>query len=88
METYHGDHRAAVKLHELGLKRFPDEDRVWDSYLELEKRRPGGNVEGLLTRRRAIQGDVKSSRAASSTTENVWSYEWGDDADLASIVAA
>eukprot|EP00607_Mallomonas_marina_P010816 CAMPEP_0182421652 /NCGR_PEP_ID=MMETSP1167-20130531/7079_1 /TAXON_ID=2988 /ORGANISM="Mallomonas Sp, Strain CCMP3275" /LENGTH=577 /DNA_ID=CAMNT_0024598967 /DNA_START=219 /DNA_END=1952 /DNA_ORIENTATION=+ len=56
MEIYHGDANAAVKLHELAIRRFPKEDRVWKSYLELEKRRRGGDVSALSKRRLKIQG--------------------------------
>ena len=47
METYHGGLREAKVLLELGVKRYPQDNRVWDAYEEfIERMATSGPVRG------------------------------------------
>ena len=47
METYHGGLREARELLELAVKRYPQDDRVWDAYEEFfEREATSGPMRG------------------------------------------
>lgn len=51
-----GDVAEARKLFELGVARFPNDDRIWDRYIDFEKRKAGGaRVEELINRRNLLK---------------------------------
>eukprot|EP01041_Mallomonas_annulata_P003471 gene3471-6904_t len=84
METYHGDPRAAIKLHELALKRFPNDERVWNSYVELEEKRPGGDKTSLLARRDTAQQRFQTAKSAALPLDDSSVFDkefWTDDKD-------
>ena len=56
MESTLGDVNEARKLYELGVSRFPSDDRIWDRYIDFEKRKAGGSrVEELVNRRNLLK---------------------------------
>lgn len=56
MEALLGGIAEARQLYEMAVTRFSEDDRVWEQYLEFERRRAGGSkVEELISRRNLLK---------------------------------